>query len=267
MNPKVIYFDLGDTLVYFRSSNYWIAALWAAYYIWRSKGKLLMPWVLRRALEDAFRAELLERNGNGLSQVKDELSELRYWEDFFKQVLARIGLSENHSILIAWLARRYMDPRSYACFPEVRYVLKQLRDQGILLGVLSNAFPSADGIMRHLNLMQYFKIIIFSYEIPHIPPKPQPEIYRYALSFKEVQEAIQSREQVWFVDDRSKFVDGASEVGLHALQIDRENVLQPDQAGCIANLKYLLFRSKPGTQKTAYLMPNYCPLSYFESIG
>lgn len=222
MDPKVIYFDLGDTLVYTRASYYRVAAFWAAIYLVLEKGRLIWPWTLSRLFKQAFRDELLKRNGRDLNDVTDELTECNYWYKFFEQVLFRFGLTRKYPTLTTWLARRYMDSRSYACFPEVHDVLSYLKSLDIELGILSNAFPSAEKIVRDLDLMKYFKFIVFSYEILPIRPKPYEDIYQYALSFPEIRDKIQRYDQVWFVDDRPEFVAGAKKLGINAVLIERD---------------------------------------------
>jgi HAD superfamily hydrolase (TIGR01509 family) len=156
--------------------------------------------------------------GRELQWVQTKRQEQRYLESFYWSVLRdRLGIPDPKSRLTSQLAEMSMTPKSFTCFPDVSNTLEQLDQAGIRLGLISNAFPSARGILEHLNLTRWFEWTILSYEKK--TSKPDCGIYRDALKSADAQ-----AEEVLFVDDRPEFVRGAERVGFrYAILIDRDH--------------------------------------------
>ena len=135
-------------------------------------------------------------------------------------------------LLLDLLSQRAINPHSFMCFDDVVGVLEALQQDGIGLGLISNAFPSARCILDCLHLTHWFNPLVLSYE--HFWAKPDRRIYEYAL-----EKANTLPEQALFVDDRPKFVKGANEARMKALLIDREGNCQ-NAKGKIYDLRELL---------------------------
>jgi len=207
MTIRAVFPDLGDTLVEIKHEVYVDSA--------QAITTASKQYVGADDLRKAIMAEWYERNGEPIQWVKTEETELQYWRAFYRNVLGKLGVSEPSSSLVEMLSCRAADPASFVCFPDVEEVLCVLREKGIILGVISNAFPSAKRIMDRLQLTHRFDLVVLSYE--YTCAKPCPEIYQYALAWAGVKP-----DHALFVDDRGKFIKAAIEVGMQARLIDRE---------------------------------------------
>jgi putative hydrolase of the HAD superfamily len=207
---RMVFFDLGDTLVAIKPDVY--ADL--AQEITLTNGRFIGPSDLERAIKD----EWVFRNGEDIGWVTTEESEKRYWQRFYYNVLQRLNVGAAPPTLLDLFSQRAADPRSFTCFDDVVGVLEALQQREIGIGLISNAFPSARCILDDLNLTHWFEPLVLSYEHPNTKPKPDPDIYNYALHCADI-----LPEQAVFVDDRRKFVQGAKTVGMVARLIDREN--------------------------------------------
>lgn len=207
MTTRAVFFDLGDTLVKIKPEVYEDSAQAIA-----NESPLNVEAAdLHKAITDEWSV----RNGEPIQWVKTVETELQYWQAFYRNVLGRLGVPEPSPSLVEMLSCRTVDPASFVCFPDVKKVLHTLRERGIILGVISNVFPSAKRIIDRLQLTHWFDPIVLSYE--YTCAKPCHEIYQYTLVCTGVKP-----EEAIFIDDRFKFIKAAIEVGMQARLIDRE---------------------------------------------
>ena len=213
---RMVFFDLGDTLVAIRPDVY--ADL--AQEISLTNGRVVGLSDLERAIKD----EWVSRNGEYIGWVTTKESEDCYWQGFYGDVLQRLNVDAAPPFLLDLLSQKAADPRSFTCFDDVVGVLEALRQKGIGIGLISNAFPSARHILDYLDLTHWFEPLVLSYEHPDTKPKPALDIYKYALRCAGI-----LPRQALFVDDRPKFVKGAKTAGMEARLLDRENSYRNEQ--------------------------------------
>lgn len=231
MNVRVVFFDLGDTLVQIAPDILEDSTRRIAVFTGHP--------VSVAELKQAERAEWQARSPRDFLWIQTEEQERIFWEeDFYPSVLKRLGISDYPPQLVQLLAARAMDPCSFVPFLEVPGVLEELKGAGIELGMISNSFPSAERIIRHLNLERYFKYIIFSHQVG--AAKPDPEIYRTALRSANIRP-----DEALFVDDRGPLVQGAIEVGIPSLFINRNGCSNGWKGGQIRHLHEILIFQFP----------------------
>lgn len=263
---KVVFFDLGDTLVHLKREVYerWakeILLLYGNLYVDRDQ---LEATIL--SLKEAIRQEWASRVNEDFSWVQSDASEHIYWQHFYSSILVRMNVSLECAELVELMARQAADPDSFACFSHVWETLHDLLSRGIELGIISNAFPSAEKILWQLHLLPAFQYVIFSFERPRGCRKPYvkpfPEIYHHALHCAQAKP-----QQALLVDDRAFFVEGACEAGLHAVLIDRTGSL-PGYKNKIQDLSELRDLSiisdvavKPLNSYTSYAWPETCAVT------
>jgi len=146
MRVRVVFFDLGDTLVEIAPDVLEDSA--------RQITILTRHPVSVADLKKAERTEWLEwaTRPQELLQVETEEQERRFWEQcFYPSVLKRLGVFFYPPHLVQLLTTRAMDPGSFVLFPEVEEVLNELERAGVKLGIISNSFPSAERILCRLN--------------------------------------------------------------------------------------------------------------------
>jgi len=214
MKPPIraIFFDLGDTLVHISFAT--LAKICQK--ISGIRGVPLSSDDFTRVFKDEWANRSDQSQTSSVKDIKTRAreKERQYWQDFFESLLPSLGISSYQSELLDWLIGIYTDPRSFTCFDDVHSVLSELKNKGLTLGIISNAFPSADAILDYLNLRQYFKYIFLSFELPYA--KPESLIYQFAAKKANI-----PIENIIFVDDRWNFVKGAQEVNMKAWLIER----------------------------------------------
>lgn len=207
---QAVFFDLGDTLVKIsdvtltkickRISGFRSTPLNTDEYtrVW------INEWVKRSSPSET----------KLIKDIKTDASERLYWKYFVESLFPSLGISSDQPELIEWLIDIYTSPQSLVCFDDVHQVLSELKNKNLTLGIISNAFPSTDKILDHLNLRQYFKYIFLSFELPFA--KPEPQIYQFAAEKTNI-----PIENIIFIDDRWSFVKGAQEANMNAWLIER----------------------------------------------
>jgi HAD superfamily hydrolase (TIGR01509 family) len=205
---QAVFFDLGDTLV--RISFVTLAKICIR--ITEDSGVPLSTKEYTRAFHDEWKNRSSSLETKLVKDIKKEVaeeSERKYWRNFFESLLLSLDIKSDQQELIEWLIDTYTDPRSFICFHDVHRVLSDLKRKGLILGIISNAFPSADNILDHLNLRQYFKFFFLSFELRYA--KPEFEIYQFAAEKANI-----PIENIIFVDDRWIFVKSAQEANMNA---------------------------------------------------
>ena len=263
---QAIFFDLGDTLVKTSSSiNNEICRR-----IGEIRGRPLLVEEYTRASHEEWRRRSSSTATSKVKKIEFDAEEIerQYWRDYFGSLLSRLGISSEQAELIEWLVNTYIDPKSFVCFDEVHEVLSTLKEKGFILGIISNAFPSADKILDHLHLRQYFKYIFLSFELPYA--KPESKIYQFAA-----EKANLAIEGIIFIDDRLSFVQGAEAVNMNAWLIDRPiddpSITKPLVMKKIENLRELIWITNFSTNESVsnikvqnplpvHYQDNYCKL-------
>jgi putative hydrolase of the HAD superfamily len=100
-------------------------------------------------------------------------------------------------------------------YPEVVDVLEQLRPH-LVLAIVSNFDGRLRVILERLGTSKYFRHVFVSSEIG--ADKPDPEIFRRALEFLEVQ----PRDALHVGDDPERDWRAATDAGLSIFQLDRK---------------------------------------------
>jgi len=221
---SVVFLDLGDTLIEINPKVY---QKWA-----RAISSVSHSTIKVNDLRQAIKDEWASRNGEPLEWVNTEETEQQYWRAFYRAVLKRLNVPNPPQALLDLLAQDAADPKSFICFDDIE-VLNMLREKGVKLGLISNAFPSARRILEYLHLSEWFDPLLLSCDLAWA--KPDPRIYEYALECAQI-----TPEQSLFIDDRLTFVKGAQKVDMDALLIDRGNSCQVEPGAKICGLGQLL---------------------------
>lgn len=158
--------------------------------------------------------------------VVDVGVEARFWVDYWRRSLDLLGVARSH---LDEALERFVFFKFSVIYPGVRQVLTTLMEQGFLLGVISDTFPSLPDSLVYLRLDQFFNVVVDSASVG--AGKPSPLIYQYALNLLHLQP-----KQALFVDDIRDYVVGAQAVGMHALWLDHERSAHDLAHSTIADL-------------------------------
>lgn len=215
---QAVFFDLGDTLTRTRTDI--VEKICIA--VGEKRKKPMGHLEYQTAFHSEWNKRQKPLDKELFKSVTDAEGEIKYWNDFFESLLPSLGVVSNEEGLTNILAKIHADPHSFECFEGVHDVLAELKEKGLKLGMIVNAFPSAKSIIRHLELEHYFDHILLSYDIKGAKfIKPEPEIYQLAVDALNV-----DIKKSIFVDDRWTFVKAALELGMDAYLIDRLSPLK-----------------------------------------
>lgn len=206
---KAVIFDMYETLItHFESPLYFCAqmaldagieehgfrALWEPTEHDRTTGKLTFEAALETVLRESGRysEELFERMVQKRIQTKEECF--------------------NH------------------LHEEIIPLLRSLKENGILIGLISNCFSEEAAVIRRSVLFSYFDAVCMSYE--QGVKKPDVQIYERCLEKLSVctNERLQADECLYVGDGGSFELETAEKIGMHAAQAVwylRDGVGQP----------------------------------------
>ena len=100
--------------------------------------------------------------------------------------------------------------------PQAVPLLEGLREQGLLLALVSNASDHAEWIFDRLGLREYFDVTVFSHRVRVL--KPHPGIYLSAID----QLGIPSSHCAFVGDGQHHELRGAKAMGIATILVDRQ---------------------------------------------
>jgi putative hydrolase of the HAD superfamily len=201
--PRIVFFDVGDTLLRAHPS-------WAAVYA----GALAEHGI--RVDSDALAAALAAEPWAATSQF--EASEAAAYEAikaFDGRVLARLGHHDLPDAVFRSLDAAFLRPKSWHVFPDVVPGLRALREAGIRTGIISNWTWRAPELLDGLGLGSLFDVVTISARVGW--QKPEPALFRHALEAAGVEPA----DAVHVGDSFETDAVGARSVGIRPVLIDR----------------------------------------------
>ncbi|MDH5483003.1 MAG: HAD family hydrolase [Candidatus Bathyarchaeota archaeon] len=227
MTIKAVLFDMGNTLVKY---DYGLPEE-----VFR---KVLFSLGISRSLDDmkkAFVNAEKEAEDNKLLESMGKIKRAEFWHQWDSLVMKHLEIAEHEELAKSFTHSKWMEFVDSRLYPEVKEVLLELKRRGLKVGLISNGYEEEIIlVLKKANLERTtFDIIVGVDTIKKV--KPNPDIFRYAISKLDVKP-----EETIFVGDNSE-VDykGAENSGIHALLIDRTEKQQSDLR-TIKNLKELL---------------------------
>lgn len=143
---------------------------------------------------------------------RDEISEREYWQ------LRAAELGEGWSVLDLLTRLRPDDPEAVVR-PEMRVLIREAREHGIRVGILSNELELFYGTeyCAGMRILREMHVIVDATHTGVL--KPDPRAYAAAVSGLKLTAA-----DVLFVDDQLRNVAGAVRAGLQAQYFDLRDV-------------------------------------------
>ena len=152
---------------------------------------------------------------------------LAFWENYSCRQLGVLGASpEQVSELAPKIHQRMNDSyRPLDIIPDdLVETLVTLKEQGYLLGVLSNRNESYSGYLAERGLSEFFSLAIFAGEARVY--KPNPGVFHYLLE----KARVSAEESIYVGDNYYADVVGAREAGMNPILLDVNNLF--DAPGC-----------------------------------
>lgn len=144
--------------------------------------------------------------------------ERRFWRGLYLRVLENLGIEGDHPEIAAHVHDAFLEPESWALYPEVREVLNDLERRGLRIGLLSNWGPSLRDILAHLNVLDRFDPVVISGEIGIA--KPDLAIFDRAL---DLLGELPGPRTAYVGDDVQHDIAPARRLGMRAVLVDRRD--------------------------------------------
>ncbi|MDA4129028.1 MAG: HAD family hydrolase [Thaumarchaeota archaeon] len=212
MKTRAIFFDLGGTLLKMRRDTIMKTVLgWEGHNVAESQVhdayfKIEPEWVKQYGL-----------------RIHNEKETKRAYAKLDYMVLNEMSIPGDTEELtrLAELIRdswpKLEDEVRPALYPESNHLLSQLKSEGFILGLISNAPPETSQTVEKLGLQKYLDPVVISGIYGYA--KPHPEIFRRALDLA----GVTPRESIHVGDLYDADVLGAEGVGMGAVLVDRDN--------------------------------------------
>lgn len=226
---RAVFFDAGYTLLCMepdQETNFVGACAAESVFIDRSK--------LRAAIAGA--ASLLgPRAPNTQARPTTQADHDEFWIAYNRAVLERCARDPRDAARADAVYRRFVARLGWRVYDDVMPVLADLRERGVMLGVISNWTGDLEPTMRDVGLLQHFDFVIDSGVLGH--EKPHPPIFAEALRLANVA----PRQALHVGDSPDADVEGALALGMSAVLVDRENKYPTfDRAPRVRDLRELL---------------------------
>jgi putative hydrolase of the HAD superfamily len=138
-----------------------------------------------------------------------------WWFDIVHHVFYRVGMFDGFDEYFEEVFQAFGGPEYWSLFPDTTSVLKQLKDRGIEIGIISNFDSRLFNILRGLGLSDLFDTVTIA-SLAHAA-KPSPKIFELALA----KHAVDPVEALHVGDSLKDDVGGAAAAGLHAVHLSR----------------------------------------------
>jgi HAD superfamily hydrolase (TIGR01549 family) len=156
----------------------------------------------------------------------------QFWQDYYTIFVEQLGINEPG--LAGALNENARKSIHFHLYPETLSVLQELQRRGFLIGAVSNWNTTLPDILEQMGLTGYLNSLVVSDLIGYY--KPQGEIFRYALSSLRVDAA----EAVHIGDSFEADIEGARQVGIRSIWLDRSAGIGDDRPDRIQTLSELL---------------------------
>ena len=209
-NYKAVFFDVGGTLLRVHPS---VGDVYATHA--RDYGFTGSPDDLNRE----FRQEWSNMGGmESLGQQKGLDVERAFWKELVRRVFEKHGGLENFDRYFEHIYDVFRSKESWRVFEDVTGsgLLDQLKDNGIVLGVVSNWDSRLPEILKNTGLASYFNFILASTVVGSA--KPDAAIFEEALQ----RAGVAPNEACHIGDEPSADIEGARNVGIDSILIDRQ---------------------------------------------
>lgn len=139
-----------------------------------------------------------------------------FWSRYAERLCEYLGL-ESSPFAAAELFDRFAHAEAWEVYPDVEESLRELKQRGLALAVISNWDERLPGLLDELGLLGYFDAIVYSAECG--VEKPHATIFHTCLARLGISDAA----RVLHVGDSElEDIEGARAAGLQALRIDRQ---------------------------------------------
>jgi putative hydrolase of the HAD superfamily len=209
-NYKAVFFDVGGTLLRVHPS---VGDVYATHA--RNFGFTGSPDDLNRE----FKQEWSNMGGmESLGRQKGLEVERAFWKELVRRVFASHGGLEDFDRYFDLIYDVFRSKESWRVFKDVTEsgLLGQLKNDGVVLGVISNWDSRLPEILKNTGLASYFNFILASTVVGSA--KPDTGIFQEALK----RAGVPAEQACHIGDEPATDIEGARNAGMHSILIDRK---------------------------------------------
>lgn len=224
---KAILFDSGRVLNHPRTGHWFIPPNFYNYV-----NKALFESVSPESIELAFQKGMKYLESKNL--IITEAEELEHFSHFYRILAKELPAIELGEYEVKKIAEDVVFNDEKFFFYEDVFEVIPLLSKKYTLGVVSDTWPSLDRVFRNIGLREFFSTFVMSSVVGVI--KPHELMYRTALAELDIKP-----EEVLFIDDSIRNLEGARRLGLQTILMLRDEATGRQHNGyvCINSLKDL----------------------------
>ncbi len=206
---KAVFFDLYYTLVRFEPPREELQAR-----ALKDFGIEVNPEVFRRPLliADEFIYQELARFPSSRRSEEDKMALYARYEGI---LLKEAGIEVSEQTILELLGKVQQFDMKLVLFDDVVPALTDLKDRGLVLGLISNVERDMTSLLSRLSLTSLLEVVVTSQNAGF--SKPQPEIFQEA----QRQAGVQAAEAMYVGDQYQIDIIGANKVGMKGVLLDR----------------------------------------------
>ena len=172
---------------------------------------------LNKAFFQSFKAsqplEFPEANAQEIPEL-----EFQWWQAIAQETFTKVGVVEqfgNFTAFFADLYAHFATAEPWYIYPDVLLALEQWQQKEITLGIISNFDSRLYGVLKALDLSDFFTSITISSQVG--AAKPKSEVFQAALA----QHSCQKTEVLHIGDSLKEDYYGATAAGIRAFWLKR----------------------------------------------
>ena len=208
---KAVFFDVGGTLISVHPS---VGAVYAKHA--RDFGFTGTVDELNKG----FRLQWEKIGGiESLGNKSGVEEEKKFWKDLVYQVFKPLGGLERFDEYFELIFEVFVDSSNWKIHEDVieSKIFQRLKERKVILGVISNWDSRLFSTLENLKLADNFEFILPSAVVGSA--KPDKKIFEEALRLS----GVKPHEACHIGDEIKTDIDGARNIGIHAILLDREN--------------------------------------------
>ncbi len=206
-----VFFDAANTLLYpFPSVGTQYAEVAARY------GVTTTEDAVQRAFRHAWGQVQTQSEQDPTRYGIGEPDGHRFWHALVHATFTQIALPEAFDTFFDEVYERFAAAAAYRLYPETLSVLQQLRQDGYIVGVISNWDSRLTHILEELGLMEQLHHVTISAVVGW--EKPHPAVFDHAL--KAV--SVSPGRALHIGDSLREDIQGAAQAGLQPLWVQRQ---------------------------------------------
>jgi putative hydrolase of the HAD superfamily len=164
------------------------------------------------ASADSIQAAFRRHFSGGPVSIQDQK---QWWKDIVFRVFSDVGMVRNFDQFFDELYDNFRSSQGWMLFPETRDVLKELKDRGLKLGIISNFDTRIYSVLDDLKIRDFFDAVTTSSEAGS--SKPDRGIFEAAARALQLPAA-----SILLVGDSPQDdIEAALKLGMSAVLIDR----------------------------------------------